>query len=72
MRSDAYIANFELTIITGTCCGKLFPASKGTPMGCKKLQGTSESLTKAFKWVFDMSHFDALMELNNIRMKEGE
>ena len=84
MRTDSYIANFELAVSKYFKGGvapshvkrQLFwdalTSQQKSAMGCQKLEGTFEMLIKFFKRVFYMSHCDALGELHNIRMKEGE
>ena len=83
MKSDAYIANLKLTISTYFREGDMpdhykkhlhweaLSSQQRNAMGCQKLQGTSELLIKASKRVYDMSHFNAFIKVNNIKMKEG-
>ena len=82
MRTDAYIANFELMISTYFRGGdapdhgkrQMFSDAlsnqRKSAMGCQKLEGTFETLIKSFKRFFDLSLWEALS--CNIMMKEGQ
>ena len=72
MRSEAYIANFELsTYFRGVVVldhykrqlffFKALSSQQKNAIGCHKLEGTCESLIKAFK-VYDVSCFNAFIE----------